>query len=1588
MAVNLGNGFIEIYPRWDRIDRRSVQRHMDQLNPELKVGLDDREVTRSVSRIGGLLDRLTKRPVGLTVDTKRFVGDAEAAVARVGRNVETGLAGAGERAARKLAEQVAKGVDEAQKDVERLKRETVRAEEAKARAVEKREAALRRVRTAEMNLYETSNRDTRTRTQKLRAEEQLKNAMDQSARAARELDRLTREELYYKRDLVKAEETLATRVVEKEAAEARVTAEIQRQRRLANNPVVMRVNTLFEKAPFAPIVSKAATAGREAGMNFAAAMNQQIEASRAAREARGPGMMKSTKDFVKSAAPMAAGFGGAALVGGSFRLGSDYEFQLDAIQAVSTASQEEMKQISDLAMKLGADTKYSTLESAGAIEELVKAGLSVKDVVGGVGKATVDLAAAGDVEVRRAAEISSNVKNIFNIPADQMNHVMDTIAGAANASSINVEQFAESMQMLGTVAKQGGMSLEDTAIAIAEMGNVGIKGSDAGTSLKTFMVNMDPTTTRAANVMEQYGLMGLRKKEAAAALAQDGITGLPAEYTKKGKLKKEAQPINLESVSAMRESLGTYFKKMDGSTKAAADEKAGHYMAKNGLVDSAFYSREGQFLGLRNAQAKMSAALGKLPDQERIQASKQIFGTDAMRSSGMMLGNGAAVYDSTKALINRGSAKGIAETRQGNFKSSMEQLGGSVENVRIKATLGLMGPLAVAARVATRAVNSLGNSGPRINKMVDDINKRFPNAGTQLSRLADGAYKVGKGVGRAFMDLGVPALKLFTGFLLGVVLPNVSSAFAFLGRHSKALERVLVTIGVLLIPWAAKVLAMRTAIALVVGVIRTFQAVMFVARSAALGFRVAMFAVNLVVGAGKWAWSIAQMVAHRGAQALGTAASWAFRGAQLAVNAAITAGKWAWAIAQMALHKGAQILGAAATWGYVVAQRALNTAIVLAQWGASAAKVMAYRGAKMLATASTWAFHAAQVAANAAVAGGKWLWSIAMMAAHKGAQVLSTGATMAFTAAQKAANLAMKMNPIGIVITLLIALGVALVTAYKKNETFRRIVNNSWNTVKEGISSAWTYLRERVFSPLHGWFTKTLPEAADKTQAGISTAWQKVKKAAANPVLFIVKDLYQEGIRGSLGKIPGVNLPDATPIINKLQGRKDGGVIEGRFDPANRDNVLGWSAALNRPIVRVEPGEHITNRQATQASPRLLSMINAGRLSDRDWANLPGRQTGGVAPVPGRGNPHPHSRYPWTTWAGDFPVPMGTPIHAWKDGVVAAVQQLMRNGQFVSYGKVTKINHTDGTASLYAHQSSQQVNAGQRVTAGQMIGLVGSTGNSSGPHLHFETKGGGFANTGGSGDGMHGPSPDDFLSSIRGVIAKVNQLPEKFPGWGGLLKGGVMNVVEVAKKLGLSKIQSMVSDTGSVISSQLSSTLGRGSVQDQVRAVAAQYGGFSLNGWAGGNQWDALNWIINHESSWNPSAKNPSSTARGLFQLLYEPGTSIPYGVHDVKTQARDGLDYIKGRYGNPVAAMEFWKSHNWYSKGTMSAMPGLARIDENGDEWINFRGGERVLPHGVEPKMGPVRLVGAEMRITNWEEGIVELTGDLVEEMNWRASR
>lgn len=237
----------------------------------------------------------------------------------------------------------------------------------------------------------------------------------------------------------------------------------------------------------------------------------------------------------------AAGFAGLGYgVFDAVKNYSDFTAQLSQIKAVTGLDAEAMDAVKEKALELGADTQFSSTEAAQGMTELLKAGVSVKDVLGDASQAALDLAAAGQLSLPEAAEIMSTAMNAFHM--DDATHAADVLVGAANASATGGQELKYSLSAVSAVAAGVGMSFDDTNTALAVFANNGLKGSDAGTSLKTMLMNLSPQTKQATEEMQRLGLLTdegtskffdqeghLRSLSDIAGLLQEHLSGLTDE---------------------------------------------------------------------------------------------------------------------------------------------------------------------------------------------------------------------------------------------------------------------------------------------------------------------------------------------------------------------------------------------------------------------------------------------------------------------------------------------------------------------------------------------------------------------------------------------------------------------------------------------------------------------------------------------------------------------------------------------------------------------------------------------------------------------------------------------------------------------------------------------------------------------------------------------------------------------------------------------------------------------------------------------------------------------------------------------------
>jgi len=379
----------------------------------------------------------------------------------------------------------------------------------------------------------------------------------------------------------------------------------------------------------------------------------------------------------KKAGLVALGVGaiGAAAVNSAAK----YEQSMNTLQAVSGSTGKEMDKLSKLAIKLGADVRLpgtSAQDAAEAMTEMIKAGVSLKDTMAGV-RDTLVLSAAAGISNAEAAEIASNALNAFKLQGKDVKMVTDQLANTANASSVEIRDVSDSFKMAAAVfsgfqsptlgAKK---AVTELNVAIGLLGNAGIKGSDAGTSLKQMLLQLTGPSNSA--------------KEAMAGLYAAATDNTTAE----------------SKLSAI----------IHGSAKerhAAVASLEQHNAALKKGGDIA-YDSAGKMRSLKDIIALVSAGTKNMTDEEKNAYITQIFGADATRSVIALMNAGPAAFDKmTASVTKQGAAQALADAKMKGFKGSMEALRSTLETLAINVGTKLLPTLTKLVKTLSDVAGAL-----------------------------------------------------------------------------------------------------------------------------------------------------------------------------------------------------------------------------------------------------------------------------------------------------------------------------------------------------------------------------------------------------------------------------------------------------------------------------------------------------------------------------------------------------------------------------------------------------------------------------------------------------------------------------------------------------------------------------------------------------------------------------------------------------------------------------------------------------------------------------------------------------------------
>lgn len=406
--------------------------------------------------------------------------------------------------------------------------------------------------------------------------------------------------------------------------------------------------------------------------------------------------------------PIAAGFGAAV------KTSMDFEAQMSRVGAIAGASKAELKAMSDQAMELGASTSKSASEVAKGFEEMAAMGFSVKDIMGAM-PGVISASESSGADMAQTAKVMASSMNAFGLEASKSTHVADVLAQTANQSAADITDMEHALKYAAAPAKALGMSLEETSAGIGMMVDAGLKGEQAGTTLRGALLGLLDPSEENYKLMKKMGIEITDSEGNFVGLSQlitnldDSMKGM----TKTQKAANLSQLVGKEAVSGMLVLMEGGAPKIDKMTNALEDSDGASAEAAKNMKDN-----------LKGALEELGGAF----ETVGIQVGKDL--TPMLRSLADEITKGANAFselpdDVRKGIVGLGlfaAAIGPVTLGTGLFIKSVGTITGGMSTVAGKMaqhTLKLKG----AGAVAEGAGTAVGKSGKLFDGVIGTLGK-------------------------------------------------------------------------------------------------------------------------------------------------------------------------------------------------------------------------------------------------------------------------------------------------------------------------------------------------------------------------------------------------------------------------------------------------------------------------------------------------------------------------------------------------------------------------------------------------------------------------------------------------------------------------------------------------------------------------------------------------------------------------------------------------------------------------------------------------------------------------------------------------
>lgn len=453
------------------------------------------------------------------------------------------------------------------------------------------------------------------------------------------------------------------------------------------------------------VVLEAVTAGYQKQIGDAATATKKL--SEEAKEAQDRAGLAG-KTF--TTAWGAAGVAAMAFAAAALNTWSTFESAMSGAEAATRETGYNLDALRAAAIKMGAETKFSAIDAAHSIQELGRAGISASDILGGGLRGSLDLAAAGNLDVAEATQVAAIAMTQFNLRGKDVPHVADLLAAGAGKAQGDVHDLSMALRQGGMVASQFGLSIDETVGGLASFANAGLLGSDAGTSLKIMLLRLANPSKEARLLMSE---LGITTHDTSGKFI--GLAGLAGELQSSLSHLSEA-----ERQHALAQIFGT--DAIRAATILYRDGESGVRRWASAVSDSGYAARQAAILqdNLAGDLEKLGGAWDSFAIAMHQSAEGPIRGvTQALTAlvtvAAEMPGVASAFLAITTGLGGLAlAAAGVSKATVmiNDFKNAAKELGTSTGNIMAKATLAGAGFAALSVIVGVFA-NDIAKAADR-----------------------------------------------------------------------------------------------------------------------------------------------------------------------------------------------------------------------------------------------------------------------------------------------------------------------------------------------------------------------------------------------------------------------------------------------------------------------------------------------------------------------------------------------------------------------------------------------------------------------------------------------------------------------------------------------------------------------------------------------------------------------------------------------------------------------------------------------------------------------------------------------------------